>query len=283
MLGRPTHMPAARRRIVSYLEWAGPQASKPEVVTMLERVKNAIQLAELFWVTRDMTAAALDGSTDLPDDTALGAHLPTSHGLLVYESGVLPPLPALQRFEQAGVSALSWSVIGPEVRIVAWSWMESVRSILVLPEGRRQDEAPDMLPVETITMPLDADDGWGVLEEYQRAVVALLVTTWIMMMTPTVAETQQWTERRSNAGSVRRPPAMVTTIQLRRLARRPVDEEHGESGRVYTHQWVVRGHWRQQPYGPQRSQRRTTWVPSYIKGPEGAPLLAREHVHVWRR
>jgi len=46
---------------------------------------------------------------------------------------------------------------------------------------------------------------------------------------------------------------------------------------------VVSGHWRKQPYGPEQSLRRQTWIPAYIKGPDGAPLLATERVNVWRR
>lgn len=38
-----------------------------------------------------------------------------------------------------------------------------------------------------------------------------------------------------------------------------------------------------QPYGPGQSLRRQTWVPSHVKGPQGAPLLSTEKVNVWRR
>lgn len=47
-----------------------------------------------------------------------------------------------------------------------------------------------------------------------------------------------------------------------------------------THQWVVRRHWRQRSVGKGRSERRTTWVPSCLKGPEGAPFLPSETVFV---
>lgn len=38
-----------------------------------------------------------------------------------------------------------------------------------------------------------------------------------------------------------------------------------------------------QPHGPERALRRQQWIPAYIKGPDGAPLLATERVNVWRR
>lgn len=44
------------------------------------------------------------------------------------------------------------------------------------------------------------------------------------------------------------------------------------------HRWVVKGHWRQQPYGPGRSLRKPVWIRPHIKGPEGAPLLPPSEV-----
>lgn len=43
----------------------------------------------------------------------------------------------------------------------------------------------------------------------------------------------------------------------------------------YHHRWIVSGHFRNQPYGPGGSLRRRQWIPPYIKGPAGAPLLNR--------
>lgn len=41
-------------------------------------------------------------------------------------------------------------------------------------------------------------------------------------------------------------------------------------------QWLVRGHWRQQPHGPERAQRRTQWIEPFWKGT--GPLQGpREH------
>ena len=43
-------------------------------------------------------------------------------------------------------------------------------------------------------------------------------------------------------------------------------------------QWLVRGHWRWQPYGPKRSLLRRQFIEPYWKGPESAPILTRSHV-----
>jgi hypothetical protein len=46
----------------------------------------------------------------------------------------------------------------------------------------------------------------------------------------------------------------------------------------WQHRWLVRGHWRLQPYGPQRSLRRPTWIDPYVKGPEDKPLDVRQTI-----
>lgn len=46
----------------------------------------------------------------------------------------------------------------------------------------------------------------------------------------------------------------------------------------YHHRWIVSGHFRNQTYGPNNSLRRRQWIPPYIKGPVGAPLLNRAKI-----
>lgn len=53
----------------------------------------------------------------------------------------------------------------------------------------------------------------------------------------------------------------------------------GDGQREYHHRWMVRGHWRMQPCGPNRSLRRPTWVMPHVKGPDDAPLLGGEKVY----
>ena len=46
----------------------------------------------------------------------------------------------------------------------------------------------------------------------------------------------------------------------------------------WTHQWIVDGHWRNQPYGVGHSLRRLQWIAPFIKGPEDAPLVIKDKV-----
>jgi hypothetical protein len=51
----------------------------------------------------------------------------------------------------------------------------------------------------------------------------------------------------------------------------------GERKGAPTIQWIVRGHWRNQPHGKDRAERRRIWIQPYWKGPDDAPRLLREH------
>jgi len=81
--------------------------------------------------------------------------------------------------------------------------------------------------------------------------------------------------RTQRAGLPDRP---VHTVRLRHTERG--SGQAGASTREYVHRWVVRGHWRQQPWGPGRAYRRPTWINPHPKGPAGAPLIGGERVNV---
>lgn len=63
----------------------------------------------------------------------------------------------------------------------------------------------------------------------------------------------------------------IQVIQLRATAGRT--HEPGEATDVeWATRWIVRGHWRQQPYGPGRSLVKPIWISPYVKGPEDKPV-----------
>ena len=75
-------------------------------------------------------------------------------------------------------------------------------------------------------------------------------------------------------------------IELRRPRGREADVEGEHTRDVnWTHRWIVRGHWRDQPYGPKGSPTHTKqiWIGAYEKGPENLPLVIRDRVWNWDR
>lgn len=43
-------------------------------------------------------------------------------------------------------------------------------------------------------------------------------------------------------------------------------------------QWLVRGHWRNQAFGPGRSDRKVIWIEPFFKGSESAPIAVKTHL-----
>ena len=72
------------------------------------------------------------------------------------------------------------------------------------------------------------------------------------------------------------PSDYVTVINLRS---RPARSD-GESAVEWSHRWLRRGHWRQQPYKEDGVWvRKTIWIHPTVCGPEGLPLVIKDHVY----
>lgn len=75
------------------------------------------------------------------------------------------------------------------------------------------------------------------------------------------------------------PTRDVHVIDVKRPALRSVGDVRANSVE-HDHRWVVRGHWRNQPCGKGRSQRRRIWIQEHVAGPEDKPL--RRDTRVYR-
>lgn len=69
----------------------------------------------------------------------------------------------------------------------------------------------------------------------------------------------------------------TTVIYLRRQHSRH-SPEAGHIPVDWSCRWWVDGHWRQQPCGVQRSERRATWVTLHLKGPDDKPIRAPRRI-----
>lgn len=237
---------------------------------------DVLASAPLWWVSRDMTALALDIADNgpLPPPVAM----PTSTGLLVYEGG----LTMLLRLPDCGVRPL---------HTVAMTWQERLA-----PAGSA--ELPDMVvhcysdSAETrrnlIDRALPFAPIGNIKSSTDHNLTLLLRTTMALMMQPALSRTMtaEWDTRTDGPRprSFDAPDrARTTMIVLRRQPPAPHGDEAAGTGRGYSCRFVVRGFYRQQAYGPDHSLRRRQWIPPYVKGPEDAPLSLSKPVRIWRR
>lgn len=121
---------------------------------------------------------------------------------------------------------------------------------------------------------------------HAEAMMDIMRAVWALSSEERICETRTVTAPWPAGGGDQRPDPMARTVKMLVLREPPKSSGsgggEGGSGR-YSHRFVVRGFWRNQPCGPGNSERRLTWVAPFIKGPEGAPLVERETVRVWRR
>lgn len=107
------------------------------------------------------------------------------------------------------------------------------------------------------------------------------ILSMLMMLNQTVTDVSEHHLDKKGARRMRFMglPSKVTVVRLRRTA--GMERLEGESLVEWAHRWIVKGHWRNQPYknddGTTRYER--IWIAPYVKGPEGKPLKQSEKVY----
>lgn len=293
---RPSQMPKLRGELLRsnrviheslQATWAQGNQS-PEIAGLAFSARALDQhqdFVELYLVSSRMSPAAVDAARDVPEQI-IAARRPCSTGLMAF-SGGLPPTPhpadstVLTRPE-----VITWTQDGADASVILWCRTSQ------LPANAVGPNPPVWSRAGSCQVPLHERYDWSDYTPGTVNLLSLLLSTWMLMDIPTVVEASESTVAGPRGkGGKRELPRVVKTVDLRRLTRKPLPEDTEDTEaeaedaakRSYTHQWVVRGHWRNQPVGPAHQDRRTTWVPSYLKGPAGAPFLPSETVFVWRR
>lgn len=246
-------------------------------------VANRIGAGGMFWVSPDMTGLALDAAGDVPGFTP-STDLPAASGFMVL-GRALPPMdtwvltPAMTEVPAAlPVDALSWTTLEGMVYIEGYCRGASV-------DVERENDS-FFEPVRYFRgdasrfFDCEAQD----VDEPSHRLMQFLAAASHLMANPAVSDRTRVAPKTPGARKAAKKGRTtdVTIVDLR--APRHIETgEASETGRVYTHRWIVRGHWRNQAHGKNHAQRRITWVPSYTKGPAGMPLKETERVWAWRR
>ena len=253
----------------------------------LDLTANHLRASGLYWVTADMSALAISAGASLDAARWSTADRPQGCGLLIWDGGI-------GNYSYAGVDipveACSWGPAPDGCGIGLWV-TRSRAEVALSASGRMfaGDLVPPLIPIVAFTLPVTsepvpmAEVPPGVPVPTLRALAA----AWLLMEQPNLVERTierpDKSVRRAYGRSGRENPE-VTVIDLRhQYVPADQDESDDSPSRRYNVRWVVSGHWRNQAHGPDQSLRRRQWIPSYTKGPDGAPLLITEKVNVWRR
>lgn len=288
----PRQLPKLRDQTLAHLDdpaSALRSGTGPDKADGLDLLASMLRNGALYWTSQDMSALAVSAGSQLAAAEWGAGARPSGRGLLVFDGGV-------GAMDSHGadipVEACAW---GPHGDLCAVWLLMSRRRLADEMAARRSgltlvtEQIPPLIPIYGFTVPAaGAVPMVEVDPQVPQTVVGALAAAWLLMGQPTLVDTS--TERPDRAvrkayARQGRPDPEVTLVDLRRQYV-PQGRDGGEGeqgGRRYRHRWVVSGHWRDQPYGPERSLRRKTWIPAYIKGPDGAPMLTSEKVNVWKR
>lgn len=265
-------------------EYFDPEYYSSEITLLKDQQNNP---TSLFWVSDEMAAIAVDAAQaeDFP---------------LIESTNNLP------RWGE-GASALVLFERGTGIEILDFS--------AGLPTDDDEEEADTMVAVgflriqQTVYVivsysPKTGDNYYQVdrvieLERFAagfKGAALLLQATFLLMGDSSITqETTQTVKGKSRRKHGKRydiyPDSQVRSVRVTsRLIQEstpamalkdqvPADQRQRSP---LSHQVLVRGHWRNVPYGQGRALRRHQWIMPYVKGPEGAPLVNRPLVKTWR-
>lgn len=243
----------------------------------LRRVALLAADGALFHVAEPMAQlAAIAGST-LPTYDLQADDLPSPSGVMIFGGRIQEMFIEGEEREGEHLAGAMWTE-SPEGGAI---WVIPLLSDGRFPDGWQPGAHGRLLPGGPRLLPYrdDAMIPDRPTNTFDR-LIRTLRSAWLLMFQPLALTTDQQPDRaaRKRAARGRYKPKPVRVIELRR----PAHSGPGDGSREFHHQWIVRGHWRQQWY-PARQVHRPVWIAPHIKGPEGAPLLGGEKVYAWKR
>lgn len=264
----------------------------------------------LYFVTRQMTGLVSQAAQGMPYYQVHEDKLPSRSGLVVFGDTVCEvPRERLHPGQQVLINAAFWAPVTDSIGDGGASGLMVVTlqdtDVLLATQPVRADpralqrvyasmrtEIGPLSYHEEYPMPYGARP-YGATEDTRvgNAATAAMICTWTLMgqrITVTRDEPLPRALRRQYTREGRQEPVVRTTT-LRQSVHTHQDDQVRDpnaSGRVYSKRWVVSeyGYWRNTWYpSKERHEQQFVVVPSYVKGPEGAPLIGGDRVNVLRR
>ncbi|WP_236788087.1 hypothetical protein [Amycolatopsis sp. GM8] len=278
-----------------------------------ERLANGA----LYWVSPEMTQVASAAAETLPEDLRIDeTHQPANRGLIVFGEPVGSYIGDMFRDRQIPIAAMTWGSTfyptknDPAIGVTFYSSSdyEYVRHVLPRIVGRKPKSAeldrairatPEwMWDNETALRYGHTIGDLNLAHEISRTPqdqsvipwLKVLYSSWLLMTQPGITEVSQERagrnqQRRDQREGRRNSDVQVVHVHRRHRDAAPTNNQTNDAGdeREFAVRWMVRGHWRNQAYGPNRQLRRPVWINPHIKGPDDKPFKTGNVVHVWDR
>lgn len=248
--------------------------------------------APMYFVSHDMAMLAVD--TALHGGAPLETRLPAETGIVGFEGGIhLDDMP--KGISDIGVvcwdNQSKWSR-GKDGRLYFdVNTYANTKAAHDIPLWRNTTGAPDFVAVTPTA--LNADDMAG-LADWTVFWEGVLRAVFALADVPTVTSTRAYKTKPLDRVPRKYDPDLpsnrVRLVDVRENLEAPdgretSDADDGEnSGKrcEYAYRFIVRGFYRNQPYGPGRKLRRRQWIPPFVKGPADKPLKVKDTVNILR-
>lgn len=258
-----------------------PHPDAAALIDLYRDQQQAYRIADLWWVVPDMTALVADTAFSGSEHPEWSPPVDQARGLVVFDGD----LPVQIVDVDAG-----------ELHIAAISWMPATEASHAFHDGvtrqfftqawtRFGDESrfPGKAPLAPLPDARMRSGGQVLLQDLLWDIVSV---TMLLANEPKVADRRPANfDRDGDPRDTRsREVSDVQVIDLRTVRDWSVgpDGTAETEGRTYSHRWIVRGHMSTYWVGKGRTRREKRWISPYVAGPEGAPLMPKEKVWVWR-
>lgn len=235
---------------------------------------QGLHQADLFSIAPDACILATHAAPDLPETYRPPAEdLPAPAGMLAWED---PRTRVPDQFADTGSSlpvvAASWHV-GPGSTGMVGILFTLHTTVAAVGKPFPGWRCP-LVPIRVGSFPLG--DGrpaepWSAGDTDTDKAVRTLMTTWLLMHQGATQESPAPPERSRIARTLAKRGRPLAPVRVVDLHRGPAAPGSPSSDRSVSVRYAVRGHWRQQAYGPGRSSRRPVWIHPHVRGPEDAP------------
>lgn len=240
-------------------------------------ILETLNEAELLVVSKDMVGLVDLAAPSLPMEQVASTDLPFAAGMAILETPL--ELPVLHpEIGRSNCNVLAWgSVPGRGVLLIF------AQNPASSGDSYWDEVAPDDLPPFAVLSTMVLNFGMNLTEaadEPAFPVARWMVAMWSIIQEPYVTNTAVQPGRAASKRAARagRQPDAVRVIMLRRRAAEAVREAKDAKYHL-TKRFIVRGHWRNQACGLNRSEHKLRWIAPFVKGPDNGEFLTGEKLY----
>jgi len=249
-----------------------------------------LRYAESYFLAREITAFITTAAESLPNTRLQIESLPCTNGWLWLDRGIPCQLGQWSRehgCQDSSIRAISWIVSHRETDGRTYATPNGPPDSGAVPHGLslfgyfdcEHEGRQELVYMDSWPFSEGSRDGVQetVSEIHDPSVNALVRSVaaafFLFILDRILIASRQYAERHARKRLEAQGWTTEPLIRVVELRRRQSQPNHTDEHKAiaWSHQWVVSGHWRQQPY-PSLGIVQPRWITPYVKGPEDRPL-----------